>query len=219
MSWASPNCRIRNDLRCGCRRSRSCRPLYAAAVYAASEGLCTTVIEGMAPGGQASASSKIENYLGFPAGISGQQLATRAQLQALKLGMHFAISREVITVEQLRWHSQANVAGRSPNMRAHSSSGVWCSVSQARCRKLPEIWNRGLYYAATAMESVLCVGDCGGYHCRRWQLGWAGIVVSLRYRKACVSPCAWTILRGNDVAVSDFPRTNLKPPYNRPHQI
>src|ERR1700733_11729617 len=73
----------------------------AAAVYAASEGLCTAVIEGMAPGGQAGASSKIENYLGFPAGISGQQLATRAQLQALKFGVHFAISREVITIEQV----------------------------------------------------------------------------------------------------------------------
>jgi thioredoxin reductase (NADPH) len=71
----------------------------AAAVYAASEGLDTTVIEGMAPGGQAGSSSKIENYLGFPAGISGQQLASRAHLQALKFGVHFAISREVIGVE------------------------------------------------------------------------------------------------------------------------
>src|ERR1700721_221938 len=73
----------------------------AAAVYAASEGLCTIVIEGMAPGGQAGASSKIENYLGFPAGISGQQLATRAQLQALKFGVQFAISREVITTKKI----------------------------------------------------------------------------------------------------------------------
>jgi len=60
----------------------------AAAVYAASEGLSTTVIEGIAPGGQAGASSKIENYLGFPAGVSGQQLGHRAQLQALKFGVH-----------------------------------------------------------------------------------------------------------------------------------
>jgi thioredoxin reductase (NADPH) len=58
----------------------------AAAVYAASEGLSTIVIEGTAPGGQASTSSKIENYLGFPTGISGAQLASRGHLQALKFG-------------------------------------------------------------------------------------------------------------------------------------
>src|SRR6202020_1984012 len=73
----------------------------AAAVYAASEGLYTTVVEGMAPGGQAGASSKIENYLGFPAGISGHQLASRAQLQALKFGVRFAISRDTVTADQL----------------------------------------------------------------------------------------------------------------------
>ena len=69
----------------------------AAAVYAASEGLCTICIEGTAPGGQAGTSSKIENYLGFPTGISGQRLSSRAQLQALKFGVRFAISRETIT--------------------------------------------------------------------------------------------------------------------------
>ena len=58
----------------------------AAAVYAASEGLATIVVEGMAPGGQAGTSSKIENYLGFPTGISGQALAGRAQVQAQKFG-------------------------------------------------------------------------------------------------------------------------------------
>jgi thioredoxin reductase (NADPH) len=70
----------------------------AAAVYAASEGLSTIVIEGTAPGGQAGTSSKIENYLGFPTGVSGAQLASRAHLQALKFGVHFAISREIVTV-------------------------------------------------------------------------------------------------------------------------
>ncbi|MGO9275835.1 MAG: cyclic nucleotide-binding domain-containing protein, partial [Terriglobia bacterium] len=66
----------------------------AAAVYAASEGLRTVVIEGIAPGGQAGTSSKIENYLGFPTGISGQRLSNRALLQALKFGARFAVSRE-----------------------------------------------------------------------------------------------------------------------------
>jgi thioredoxin reductase (NADPH) len=128
----------------------------AAAVYAASEGLCTTVIEGMAPGGQAGASSKIENYLGFPAGISGQQLATRAQLQALKFGVHFAISREVITVEQLEGIHKLTLQG------GHQICARTVVVaSGAQYRKLGvenylKYENRGLYYAATAMESALC---------------------------------------------------------------
>lgn len=128
----------------------------AAAVYAASEGLCTTVIEGMAPGGQAGASSKIENYLGFPAGISGQQLATRAQLQALKFGVHFAISREVITIEQKDGIHKLTLQG------GHQVCARTVVVaSGAQYRKLGvenylKYENRGLYYAATAMESVLC---------------------------------------------------------------
>jgi thioredoxin reductase (NADPH) len=128
----------------------------AAAVYAASEGLCTTVIEGMAPGGQAGASSKIENYLGFPAGISGQQLATRAQLQALKFGVHFAISREVIAVEQLDGIHKLTLQG------GHQICARTVVVaSGAQYRKLGvenylKYENRGLYYAATAMESALC---------------------------------------------------------------
>jgi thioredoxin reductase (NADPH) len=86
----------------------------AAAVYAASEGLCTIVIEGTAPGGQAGTSSKIENYLGFPTGISGQRLASRAQLQALKFGVRFAISRETVTAEQTGGVHKLTLAGGIP---------------------------------------------------------------------------------------------------------
>jgi thioredoxin reductase (NADPH) len=128
----------------------------AAAVYAASEGLCTTVIEGMAPGGQAGASSKIENYLGFPAGVSGQQLATRAHLQALKFGVHFAISREVITIEQVDGIHKLTLQGGIP-----VCARAVVVASGAQYRKLDvenyvKYENRGLHYAATAMESVLC---------------------------------------------------------------
>src|SRR5580698_5064906 len=83
----------------------------AAAVYAASEGLCTIAIESIAPGGQAGASSKIENYLGFPTGVSGQRLASRAQLQALKFGVHFAISRETVTADQVGGIHKLTLAG------------------------------------------------------------------------------------------------------------
>jgi thioredoxin reductase (NADPH) len=86
----------------------------AAAVYAASEGLCTIVVEGFAPGGQAGTSSKIENYLGFPTGIGGQQLASRAQLQALKFGVQFAISRETVTIEQVDGIHKLTLAGGIP---------------------------------------------------------------------------------------------------------
>ena len=71
----------------------------ATAVYAASEGLDTIVVEGTAPGGQAGTSSKIENYLGFPTGISGQALAGRAQVQAQKFGARLAISRAAVGLD------------------------------------------------------------------------------------------------------------------------
>ena len=71
----------------------------AAAVYAASEGLRTIVIEGMAPGGQAGTSSKIENYLGFPTGISAEALAGRAQVQAQKFGARLLIPRAAASLD------------------------------------------------------------------------------------------------------------------------
>jgi thioredoxin reductase (NADPH) len=131
----------------------------AAAVYAASEGLCTIVIEGIAPGGQAGTSSKIENYLGFPTGISGQRLASRAQLQALKFGVQFAISREVVTAEQIDGIHRLTLAGGIP---VCSRSVVVASGAQYRTLSVPnnsKFENRGIYYAATAMESLLCRDD------------------------------------------------------------
>jgi len=128
----------------------------AAAVYAASEGLSTIVIEGTAPGGQAGTSSKIENYLGFPTGVSGQQLASRAHLQALKFGVHFAISREIVTVQQVGRIHKLTLAGGTV---VHSRSTVVASGAQYRrlgVKNHTDFENRGIYYAATAMESMLC---------------------------------------------------------------
>jgi len=128
----------------------------AAAVYAASEGLSTIVIEGSAPGGQAGTSSKIENYLGFPTGISGAQLASRGHLQALKFGVHFAISRDVVSAAQVDGLHQLILAG---GLTVCARSIV--IASGARYRRLnvkdhEDFENRGFYYAATAMESPLC---------------------------------------------------------------
>jgi thioredoxin reductase (NADPH) len=128
----------------------------AAAVYAASEGLCTIVIESTAPGGQAGTSSRIENYLGFPTGISGQRLASRAQLQALKFGVRFVISRETITAEQIDGIHKLTLAGGIP---VCSRSVVVASGAQYRklsVENYGQYENRGIYYAATAMESVFC---------------------------------------------------------------
>jgi thioredoxin reductase (NADPH) len=128
----------------------------AAAVYAASEGLSTIVIEGTAPGGQAGSSSKIENYLGFPTGVSGQQLASRGHLQALKFGVHFAISREILTAHQIDGVHNLTLAG---GIVVRSRSVVIATGAQYRrlaIKNQGDFENRGVYYAATAMESLLC---------------------------------------------------------------
>ncbi|UYY57697.1 FAD-dependent oxidoreductase [Sphingomonas sp. S2-65] len=131
----------------------------AAAVYAASEGLDTIVIESIAPGGQAGTSSKIENYLGFPTGISGQALAGRAQVQAQKFGARLLVSRSVSRIDcavqpyRLQLDDGASVQARSVVV-----------ATGARYRKLDlpryaELEGNGIYYAATAMEAGLCASQ------------------------------------------------------------
>jgi thioredoxin reductase (NADPH) len=128
----------------------------AAAVYGASEGLSTLVIEGNAPGGQAGTSSKIENYLGFPTGVSGQELANRAWVQAQKFGAQLAISREVVAIEQIDGIHRLTLAGG-----ATVRSRAIVIATGAQYRKLSvENYDRfegqGIQYAATAMEATLC---------------------------------------------------------------
>ena len=128
----------------------------AAAVYGASEGLSTLVIEGTAPGGQAGTSSKIENYLGFPTGVSGQELANRAQVQAQKFGARLAISRDVVAIDQIGCIHQLKLADGS-SVRARAV----VIATGAQYRKLSvenysRFENQGILYAATAMEANLC---------------------------------------------------------------
>ena len=131
----------------------------AAAVYGASEGLQTIVVESMAPGGQAGTSSKIENYLGFPTGISGQALAGRAQVQAQKFGARLALSRAVVGLDCERAPYTLRLEdGESIRARAI------VVATGARYRKLDvagyqRFEGAGIYYAATAMEADLCGGD------------------------------------------------------------
>ncbi len=131
----------------------------AAAVYAASEGLETVVVESIAPGGQAGTSSKIENYLGFPTGISGQALAGRAQVQAQKFGARLLVSRAAAGID-CEAEPFAIALDDGTALRARTV----VVATGARYRKLDlaryaEFENNGIYYAATAMEAGLCGGQ------------------------------------------------------------
>lgn len=128
----------------------------AAAVNAASEGLSTIVIEGTAPGGQAGTSSKIENYLGFPTGVSGAQLASRGHLQALKFGVQFVISREIVRTQQTGGIHKLTLAGGKVICAQSIVIATGAQYRRLSIRNQGDFENRGLYYAATAMESLLC---------------------------------------------------------------
>lgn len=128
----------------------------AAAVYAASEGLDVLVLETSAPGGQAGSSSRIENYLGFPNGISGMELAGRAFSQAEKFGAQFAIARPAVRLACQRSPYAIEIDGTTP-VRARTL--IIASGAQYRKLDLPELHRFegvGVYYSATPMESQLC---------------------------------------------------------------
>jgi thioredoxin reductase (NADPH) len=130
----------------------------AAAVYAASEGLETVIIESIAPGGQAGTSSKIENYLGFPTGISGQALAGRAQVQAQKFGARLAIAR---TAHSLEAKNGSYAVTLDCGAKLHARAIVAASGARYNRLDVPGIGRfegSGVHYAATAMEADLCKG-------------------------------------------------------------
>jgi thioredoxin reductase (NADPH) len=128
----------------------------AAAVYGASEGLNVLVIESNAPGGQAGSSSRIENYLGFPTGISGQSLANRAFLQAEKFGARISIARAAASLKCVRTpYTVALDDGGSVQAR----SIIIASGAQYRRLNLPNLAQfegLGVYFGATPVESQLC---------------------------------------------------------------
>ncbi|HKA29042.1 MAG TPA: FAD-dependent oxidoreductase [Candidatus Binatia bacterium] len=133
----------------------------AAAVYAASEGLDVLVVETHAPGGQAGASSKIENYLGFPTGISGQALAGRAFTQAEKFGASVAIAR---SAARLRCTERPFSVELSTSTRDVVRARSVIIASGAQYRKLPlerlaDFEGAGVYYAAGPMEAQVCGGE------------------------------------------------------------
>ena len=131
----------------------------AAAVYAASEGLDVLVLETNAPGGQAGSSSKIENYLGFPTGISGQALAGRAYTQAQKFGAQVIIATGA---KRLVCDRKPYAIEMDDNTRVPARSIVIATGAEYRVptiENLSEFKGVGVYYGATFMEAQLCRGE------------------------------------------------------------
>ncbi|MDX6429365.1 MAG: thioredoxin reductase, partial [Streptosporangiaceae bacterium] len=131
----------------------------AAAVYAASEGLNVLVVESNSPGGQAGSSSKIENYLGFPSGISGQELTARAYTQTQKFGAEVMIAEGATKLDCTRkaYTIEIDNGPRVPARTVIIATG-------AEYRKLPienisQFEGTGIYYGATFIESQLCEGE------------------------------------------------------------
>jgi thioredoxin reductase (NADPH) len=131
----------------------------AAAVYGASEGLDVLVIEKAAPGGQAGSSSKIENYLGFPTGLTGQELADRAIAQAEKFGARIMVAR---SVERLDCDRRPYTVVLDDGREIRTRTIVLATGAQYNKPALSNIEafsGRGIYYNATFMEAQLCAGE------------------------------------------------------------
>jgi len=131
----------------------------AAAVYAASEGLDAVVIESEFPGGQAGTSSKIENYLGFPMGISGQELTGRAVVQAEKFGAQMMVGQRVVKIrcDQQPYQLTLENGGLIDTRSIVIAAGA--QYNKPNVENLTQYEGQGIYYSATFMEAQLCTGE------------------------------------------------------------
>lgn len=172
----------------------------AASVYAASEGLTVITIDGNAPGGQAGKSSKIENYLGFPTGISGNDLANKAYIQAQKFGCTISIPQKAEKVEYNGSYFTL-CASNGKNIQARSI----IAATGANYRRLPvenieKFEGSGVFYSATGMNASACknelVGVVGGGN----SAGQAALFLADHAHEVHV------IIRGNDLGdkMSDY---------------
>src|SRR5213082_1254473 len=176
----------------------------AAAVYAASEGLKTVVLESYAPGGQAGSSSLIENFFGFPTGISGGDLTYRAQLQAYRFGAKFSTPAQALSLDYHdgeEYRASLQVEGCFCTLRAKClliATGADYRRLEAENREQFE--GSGVYYAATALEGQLCRGAtvvvAGGGN----SAGQAAMFLSQGAAKVLL------VIRGNDLShsMSDY---------------
>ena len=172
----------------------------ATAVYAASEGLSVLVSDSRAFGGQAGASARIENYLGFPTGISGQALAGRAYNQAQKFGARMLIPAEVVGLDCNRSYDGHLLALQFADMRVvHCRAVVIASGARYRrpdCGDLKAMEGRGVWYWASPIEAKMCAGQevvlIGGGN----SAGQAAVFL------ATYASIVWMLVRGPTLAAS-----------------
>ena len=131
----------------------------AAAVYAASEGLDVLMIETTAPGGQAGSSSKIENYLGFPTGVSGLELASRATTQAQKFGARMLIARSVVRLSCARRPYEVVLESGDAIAARAIVIATGAQYKKPQLANLEQYEGEGIYYGATYIESQLCESE------------------------------------------------------------
>ncbi len=172
----------------------------AASVYAASEGLNVVTIDSNAPGGQAGKSSKIENYLGFPTGISGSDLANRAYVQAQKFGCNISIPHSAESIE----HKENHFILCATNGKTIKSKALMAATG-ANYKKLPvsnieDYEGSGVYYSATGMNANSCKGELVGVIGGGNSAGQAALFLAEHAKEVHV------ILRGNDLGakMSDY---------------
>ena len=169
----------------------------AAGVYAGAEGLRALVVEDIAIGGQAGTSSRIENYMGFPTGISGADLVWRGEVQAMKFGTRFAMPRRVVLVEKLE--DESFCATFDGGQRVRATAVVAATGVQYRrlpIDRLEDFEGAGIYYAATEIEARYCRGTeavvIGGGN----SAGQAAMFLSRSAR------CVRLLVRGTSLAAS-----------------
>ncbi len=130
-----------------------------AAVYAASEGLTTVLVDSVAIGGQASTSSRIENYLGFPAGISGSELAERAAIQATRFGARIAVPETAQALSFEDGHHVVELEGGECLRARTVVLATGADYRKLNVERLTDFEGAGVYYAATQVEAQMCHGE------------------------------------------------------------
>jgi thioredoxin reductase (NADPH) len=131
----------------------------AAAVYGASEGLATVVLDAIAAGGQAATTSRIENYLGFPTGVSGSELAERATVQAQKFGARLTVPARATALESDRGQHRIRLDNGSALLTRTVMIATGKHYRRLPVSQLDEFEGTSVYYAATQVEAQLCAGD------------------------------------------------------------
>ena len=168
----------------------------AAAVYGASEGLNTIVLEHTAPGGQAGSSMRIENYLGFPTGITGSELADRAVLQADKFGARISIPTPVTKLTFDKAYSVLELEGGETVVAKCLLIATGAEYRRLEVERCSQFEGRGVYYAATPNEVEMCRGSdvvlVGGGN----SAGQAAVYLSQNARKV------FLLIRGDDLCKS-----------------